>query len=47
MRNDNFVYEDELFYISSSETVSGKNPQLVVDYKPGEFASTDLHNNTK
>lgn len=33
MRNDNFVYEEELFYICSSETISGKQPYLVTSAK--------------
>ena len=33
MRNDNFVYEEELFHICCSEAISGKNPYLMAhDY---------------
>ncbi len=37
MRNDNFVYEEELFYICCAETINGKNPYLMVDYREADF----------
>jgi hypothetical protein len=41
MRNDNFVYEEELFYISCAETINGKNPYLMVDYREADFKDDD------
>ena len=32
MRNDNFVYEEELFHICCSEPLSGKKPYLLADF---------------
>ena len=31
MRNDNFVYEDELMFICSAESISGKFPFLTAE----------------
>lgn len=31
MRNDNFIYEEELFNIASFQTINGKNPYIVAD----------------
>ena len=36
-RNDNFVYEEELFYLSSSESQNGRNPFITVDYKESDY----------
>ena len=33
MRNDNFVYEDELMYICAAESISGKSPYLTAEVK--------------